>query len=454
MRFFITLLFFISIWFNLLAQKIAEEPPKTTRILFLLDASGSMLARWQGEYRIDIAKRVLGEMVTELDEKPRLETALRVYGHQYPKAEQNCKDTKLEAPFAANNSKTIKEKLIRVKPKGTTPLAYSLQQCGNDFPNDPNSRNIIIIITDGIESCEGDPCAISLMLQRKNIFLKPFIIGIGIAEDYTKNFACLGKFLNAEEPDKFKSILHTAIDQSILPGSVKVEILDMANRPTETNLPVSFINNFIQTPTKQFVHILKNGQPETIDIDPVLTYDVRIETIPAVIKKDVNIIGGKETLIQVKAPTGYLDIKFKGFNAYKNLKALVRKVGSNEILNIQDVSRDERYLIGKYDIEILTTPHVKFRNVTIQNKKTKTLNVSAPGILTIVDGGKGFGAIYELDRDGTEEWVMNINRQGSYNLQPGVYKLIFRPENAISQKFSVVKTFKITPQGATQIRLY
>ncbi len=454
MRLFLILTILFSISFSSIGQRIQEEPPKTTRILFLLDASGSMLAQWQGEYRIDIAKRVLGEMITELDGKPRLETALRVYGHQYPKAQLNCKDTKLEAPFAANNSKTIKEKLIRVKPKGTTPLAFSLEQCGNDFPNDPNSRNIIIIITDGIESCDGDPCAISLMLQKKNIFLKPFIIGIGIAEDYSKNFACLGKFLNAEDPDKFKNILSVAINQSILPTSVKVEILDQANRPTETNLPVTFINNFIETPTKQFVHILKNGTPESVDIDPVLTYDLRVETIPPVIKKDINIIGGKENVIQVKAPTGYLDIKFKGFNAYKNLKAIVSKAGSKDILNIQDASKIERYLIGNYDIEILTTPHVKFRNVPIQNKKTKTLSIDAPGILTIIDGGKGYGAIYEMSRDGSEEWVMDLDRQGSYNLQPGVYKLVFRPENAISQKFSVVKTFKITPQGATQIRLY
>ncbi len=454
MRLLVFLLLINLAFTDTLGQRIQEEPPKTTRILFLLDASGSMLARWQGEYRIDIAKRVLGEMVSELDGKPRLETALRVYGHQYPKAEQNCRDTRLEAPFAADNSKTIKEKLIRVKPKGTTPLAFSLEQCGGDFPNDPNSRNIIIIITDGIESCDGDPCAISLMLQRKNIFLKPFIIGIGIAEDYTKDFACLGKFLNARDPDKFKKILHTAIDQSILPTSVKVEILDQANRPTETNLPVSFINNFIQTPTKQFVHLLKNGQAEAIDIDPVLTYDLRVETIPPVIKKDINIIGGKENVIQVKAPTGNLKIKFKGFNAYKNLKALVKKAGSSEILNIQDVKKEERYLIGRYDVEVLTTPHVKFSNVPIQNKKTKTLNIDAPGILTIIDGGKGFGVVYEINRDGSEEWVMDIDRQGSYNLQPGAYKLVFRPENAISQKFSVTKTFKITPQGATQIRLY
>lgn len=437
-----------------LSQRLPEEPPKTTRILFLLDGSGSMMAQWQGEYRIDIAKRVLGEMIQELEGKERIETALRVYGHQYPKRELNCKDTKLEAAFASNNAERIINKLKPIKPKGTTPLAFSLQQCANDFPNDPNGRNIIIIITDGIESCEGDPCAVSLALQKKNIFLKPFIIGIGMSKDYSKEFACLGTFLNAENPAKFKKALHDAIDQTILPTSVKVEILDASNQPTESNLPVSFINNFTGSTTKQFVHLLKNGSPEKVDIDPVLSYDLKIQTIPPVYKKNVDIIGGKENVIKVKAPTGFLQIKFKGFNAYKNLKILVSKAGSTEILNIQDVNRIERYLVGKYDVEILTNPHLKARNVIIDNKKTRTLNIDAPGILSILNGGKGYGAVYEVKKDGSEEWVMDVDKQGSYNLQPGNYKLIFRPANAISQKFTVIKKFKITPQGATKINLY
>ncbi len=412
MRYFLTIISVFVLSQSALSQRIPEEVPKTTRILFLLDASGSMLARWQGEYRMDIAKRVLGELVTELDGKPRLETAMRVYGHQYPKAENNCNDTKLEAPFAANNSAKIKERLVKIKPKGTTPLAMSLEKCADDFPNDPNGRNIIIIITDGIESCDGDPCAISLALQKKNIFLKPFIIGIGMETDLAKEFSCLGKFLNAEDPDNFKRILNTAINQSILPTTIRVEILDAANKPTETNLPVSFVNDFTGMAAKQFVHLLKDGKPEAVDIDPVLSYDLRVETIPPITKHAINITGGQENVIKIKAPTGNLKFDFSGFNAYKNLKALVRRAGSKEILNVQDIDKNERYLIGKYDVEVLTSPHVTFRNVEISNKQTKSLQIEAPGILSILDGGKGYGGVYQMLENGTEEWVLDIEKQG------------------------------------------
>ena len=69
---------------------------------------------------------------------------------------QNCRDTRLEEPFARNNHDRIIEKLNDVRPKGTTPIAYSLQQAAKDFPENDNYRNIVIIITDGIESCDGD----------------------------------------------------------------------------------------------------------------------------------------------------------------------------------------------------------------------------------------------------------------------------------------------------------
>ena len=71
-------------------------------------------------------------------------------------------------------------KIKMAQPKGTTPIAYSLEKSGADFPECANCRNIIILITDGEEECEGDPCAVSAALQSKGIVLKPFVIGVGL----------------------------------------------------------------------------------------------------------------------------------------------------------------------------------------------------------------------------------------------------------------------------------
>lgn len=216
--------------------------PKKTRILFLLDASGSMLAKWETSQRWLVAKTMLARMADSLDSYKNLEVALRVYGHQTPVNLKNCKDTKLEVPFAAHNSDNIKKKLQQITPKGNTPITYSLQQSANDFPQDPNSRNVVIIITDGLESCGGDPCATSQALQKKRVFLKPFIIGLGDDPGYSQQFGCMGQYFNASDIKTFQQVLDNVISIALKKTTVSVELTDDAGRPVETNVNMTFVN--------------------------------------------------------------------------------------------------------------------------------------------------------------------------------------------------------------------
>ena len=87
----------------------------------------------------------------------------------------------------------IKQTLSNLRAQGTTPIARSLEKAANDFPDAPG-RNTIILITDGIEACDEDPCAVSRMLQAKGIVVKPFIIGIGIDEKNKESLKCVGNF--------------------------------------------------------------------------------------------------------------------------------------------------------------------------------------------------------------------------------------------------------------------
>jgi Ca-activated chloride channel family protein len=189
--------------FSFAQQKNTTSP--LTRIEFLFDASQSMIAKWQSDTKFEIAKNLLGDMVDSLEKIPNVELALRVYGHTKKFPPQDCDDTRLEVPFAGSNAFAIRNKLKQIAPSGTTPIARSLEECGKDFPSDP-ARNIIIIITDGIEECNGDPCAVSLALQRKGIVLKPFIIGVGLGKEYLESFNCVGNFYNATSEESFKNM--------------------------------------------------------------------------------------------------------------------------------------------------------------------------------------------------------------------------------------------------------
>ena len=125
---------FIGLFFSA-CHLVAQE--QITRILFVFDASNSMHARWDNSTRIAIAKEVLIKTVDSLSSIPNLEIALRVYGHQSPitPSYQDCNDTKLEVPFGPNNYTRIKQKIRQIEPKGTTPIARSLEASAEDFPD-------------------------------------------------------------------------------------------------------------------------------------------------------------------------------------------------------------------------------------------------------------------------------------------------------------------------------
>ena len=108
-----------------------------TRILFILDASNSMNAKWDHETRIQAAKTLLIKAVDSLSGNQNLEIGLRVYGHQSPitATYQDCADTKLEVPFAPNNFAAVKNRIKTIEAKGTTPIARSLEAAADDFPD-------------------------------------------------------------------------------------------------------------------------------------------------------------------------------------------------------------------------------------------------------------------------------------------------------------------------------
>jgi len=420
-----------QIWAILLlfvAVNTYAQQPKT-RILFVLDGSGSMYAKMGEDSRITVAKRLLTRMVDSLQYQDELELALRVYGHQSQKTERNCKDTKLEVPFSRGNHEAIKENIAGLRPKGTTLIAYSLQQAAYDFPKTPGVRNIIILITDGIEECDGDPCAVSLALQKQGVILRPFVIGLGLSIDFKEQFECVGRYFEAETELDFENVLNVVISQAINNTSAQVNLLDNAGRPTETDVNMTFTNSRTGAVLNNYVHTLNyRGNPDTIYLDPTYLYDLKVHTIPPVIKKSVTITAGKHNTIALDAPQGYLNLKIQGVTNYKNLQALIIDKKTNEILNVQDFNTKQKYITGSYKIELLTLPRITQESVTVAQDKTTTLQVQQPGKLNIVTRNKYIVGIYRMHK-GKMELVKNLDLKPKANitvLQPGDYFLIYR----------------------------
>ncbi len=442
-----------------IAQERYQQIPEKTRILLLLDGSGSMLASWEDTNRITIAKNILSDLVDSLRNDRSLELALRVYGHRFARSAQNCTDSKLEIPFAANNHDQIISRLANIQPKGTTPIAYSLEQSANDFPVSDGYRNIIILITDGIESCDGDPCRISRELQQKGIFLRPFVIGIGMDQSFSEAFECVGSYYDASDVGQFRFALSQAVETSLLTSTVSVDIQDENGRSNQSNINVSFINAITGQSEFDFIHYrYPNGQPDSVELDPVVPYHVRVNTLPPVTKRSQQFPPGRHTVVEVEAPRGTLTLRQDGAGSYgPGLKVLVRRSDRQNWFHAQDINASQAYLRGTYDVEFLTLPKVVRRDVMVNTDKETIVEIPSPGIVNMDHAAGGFGSIYVLDENNIPEWVCDINHSGqrmAIALQPGKYRIAFRARMAPGSKYTSVKEFEVLAGQSSLIKLF
>lgn len=428
-----------------------------TRILFVLDASQSMLGQWSGEQKMKVASRLLSNLMDSLKPVDNLEVAMRVYGHQFSVAagQRSCEDTKLEVPFSSNSFDDIKSTLDGLYPQGTTPIAYSLEQTKNDFPPCSNCRNIIILITDGIEECEGDPCAVALALQKNGVTLKPFVIGMGLDVDIIDAFKCIGTFYETKDEASFKNVLNVVISQAMNNTTVQVNLLDAAGSPTETDVNMTFYDNHSKAIKYNFIHTMNyRGNPDTIPLDPVLKYDLTVHTLPEVSKKDITIKPGIHNIIAVDAPQGYLKLKMNGMNEYDDLKCIVRQKGQMKTLYVQNFEEVTKYITGDYDLEILTLPRMYVPDVNIKQSHTTKVFIPEPGIATIYLPSKGVTSIF-LENDNKLEWIYNISPytdRETVVLQPGSYRVVYRGTNVKQVIYTKEKRFKVKSGASTQVK--
>ena len=414
-----------------------------------------MLGRWQSGRKIDIAKQLLTNITDSLKDVKNLELALRVYGHQRSFPPQDCDDTRLEINFIPSNifAERVKGKLSMIRAKGTTPIARSLEEAASDFPID-NSRNIVILITDGKEECGMDPCAVSRLFAKKGIILKPFVIGIGLDESWKDNLDCVGTFFDAANEKDFSNILNIVISHVVDNTTTQVNLLDSLGNPTETNVPLTFYDNFTEIVKYNFVHTMNNmGNPDTMIIDPVLKYRVVAHTIPPVESKVITILPGEHTVIPLKTPQGKLKITIKTKEDYQ---FIVKQSNQNETINVQKINNSQSYLTGFYDIELLTLPRQYFKNIRINQNQLTQLQLPSTGLANILLPANGYGGVYLKDGDMlTEIYKFNgESNQYKLTLLPGKYKVIYRSKSSKKYIYTDEKSFVIKSGKSQLIKIY
>lgn len=435
------------------AQDKAVTPP-LTRMLFVMDASNSMNAFWGNQPKINTARELLLNALKELEGQPDLELALRLYGHQTPiqPGKQDCDDTRLEVPFSGNSIPAMKSTLQSVRCLGTTPIARSLERAAGDFPPlDPKDtrkvRNVIILITDGIEACDEDPCAVSRALQAKGITLKPFVIGVGLDDTQKYALQCVGNYFDASTPELFEHVLKVVVTQALNSTTAQISLMTADGRPTETDVPVTLYDQRTGKVIEHLMHTMNDrGIPDTLRIDPIYTYRVVAHTVPPSMRNDVVVKPGVHTVIAVDAGTGLLHIKSgNGPSDGTMVQAIVRRSGEGGTLIAQEVGSTQRLRTGTYDLEVLTLPRLMIPDVRIDQSKTTEIAVPRSGVLNILPSTPGPGAIF-AKKDGQLEWVADLDPnavRSQYRLLPGTYEVIYRSRSARRTELSLKKDVTI-----------
>ena len=428
-----------------------------TRILFILDASNSMNARWGTQTRIDAAKELLAKTADGLRDVPNLEIALRVYGHQSPITAtfQDCDDTKLEVPFAPNNFTAVKNRVKSIQAKGTTPIARSLEAAAGDFP-DNTSRNIIILITDGLEACDNDPCVIAKKLKDKGINVTPFVIGLGMDLSYLEKFRCIGTYEDAETRESFERVLENVVQKALLNTTTQINLNDIAGAPTETDVTMFLYEAGTTNLKYTFTHTINRfGNPDTLIIDPAITYDLVVNTTPRVEKKNIVLKRNIHNTVEVDAPQGYLRIRYLNASKPYQIDARITQSERPLTLNVQKIETKDKYIVGTYDVEILTLPRI-YVTVNIEQGSISDINIKAPGFFSYTGINSITGQVFMKNDNGTWDWVTNLeekSKNGRIQLQPGEYKLVYRQVDLKSSTYTMQNNFRINSNSTTTIKL-
>jgi Mg-chelatase subunit ChlD len=204
----------------------------------VVDASRSMWGRMYGEPKMSVAKQILYDVSYWFPED--LNLALRAYGSTSPTDNVDCADSTLLVPFGDENREWIRQAIAGLRPLGQTPIAYALNQAALDFGTLQDDR-ALVLVTDGIESCGGDPVEAARELREQGIMVH--LIGFGLGNAADEDAASLqavanasgGRYVIAGSAEELKEALAqtVATSFSVFKGSTEV-----ANGSLGSNKPL------------------------------------------------------------------------------------------------------------------------------------------------------------------------------------------------------------------------
>ena len=199
------------------------------KLLFVIDFSNSMGEYLEHKTKVNQVKDMMARILPQISNDTKV--GIRVYGHTCNVLAYNaCRSSELLVPLSANNSRQINNAISRLRPRGMTPITYSLKQAVKKDLAGLNGTKHIILLTDGGENCDESPCdySIELVKQRRDIKIDVIAFNVSDSDDLAQ-LQCTadvtgGRFVEADT----NAQLVNSMQELILPHK-QVEALLMGS---------------------------------------------------------------------------------------------------------------------------------------------------------------------------------------------------------------------------------
>lgn len=187
----------------------AQEATGNSATILVYDVSNSMWGQIDGVSKVEIAREVIGDLLTDWDGATDL--GLVAYGHRRA---GDCGDIQTLIPVGPVDAKSFSATINSLVPRGKTPLSEAVRTAANEL-NYLDRPATVILVSDGIESCDADPCALARELERGGIGFTAHVVGFDVASiENQSQLSCLadltgGTYLTASNASELSSALRT-----------------------------------------------------------------------------------------------------------------------------------------------------------------------------------------------------------------------------------------------------
>ncbi|MBR1549219.1 MAG: VWA domain-containing protein [Bacteroidales bacterium] len=432
---------------------VVSGQQEKTRLLLILDCSNSMWDHWQSNAKIKVTQQVLLSFLDSIAKQHDVDVALRVFGH----LNKEQFGTRLEVPFGNDNIYRLQSKIKTLVPQGGCTAAAALTDALSDFPATGSSRNLILIITDGMDDCEAEICDVARQVQLSGVVVQTFVLCIG--GNISAHASCAGSVFSVPHEEGFSKTLYDIFRLSGHKAKVLLNMVDDRGDLYETEHPVAFYDHRTGVIRHSTIYSVDSRlQPDTLLMDPLVTYDMTVFTHPPLRREALQFSVDKVNPIDITVSEGTLKVCYNGQRpqwTVPNVDVIVRRAGGGERVAAQEMGETGQYLAGRYDVEVQTLPVTTLRGVEVRGQAATELSVPMPGML-ILSKPKGIttGAIFRLT-DGRVEFATDLNPSTAGErllLQPGEYELVLHPQNATSYNKVQTRRFVIESSQTTKIQ--